>query len=642
MASPPIMSGGSFSAAKEAYELVQGQIDAMTERANAALEQANSVINTLTSFAPITPPPDPSPPRINPSDYVLKPSDAAAPAVPADLVSGIDDMPPIELQSGAELITDLNGIDSDLGQIGEFDPSVTITLPSPPSPIDTGDVPAAPTLRDVSLPTAPSPSLPALDSLEEISIPSFTFPTLPTFDALAPEFDGELPSISALAQWSEPRYETELIADVLVTVRKMLNGETGLPAPIEEAIYARARAREDLTARQNVQQAFDTWAGRGFVLPPGMLVEQVNAAQDEAALRTNAVSREVAIEVTRIAIENLRQAVAQGIAAEQTLYNFFANAVQRSFEMARARLDAEVALCNAQVGLFNARSTAYQVAAQVFEARLRAALAEIDVYKAQIDGARAISDFNESKVRIYVAKVDALKASVEVYRAQMEGAKVESEFNQSRIESYRASVDAYKAKIEARKVVFDAYEAQVRGESAKANIVQAQADAFASTVRAVEAKSNIRVAKVNARISALQASVGKFTAQTQYEREKVGAQAQVAQAKISAFSADVQRYAAELQANTSANEAQIRTLDVYLRTQLSQYEIAVKRYEALLTTIIEQAKIQADSIRAAGQMASQLAAGAMSAMQVGATVRGGGDINYNESYSTQVQYDTEF
>jgi hypothetical protein len=484
--------------------------------------------------------------------------------------------------------------------------------------------------------------LPALDALAEITIPDFTFPTLPEFEAQAPEFDEDAPSISAIAQWSEPAYQTEIIGDVLVTVRKMLAGQTGLPAPIEDAIYARARSREFDTARIATDQAFDAWAGRGFEMPPGMLVEQVNVAHEQASLRSNSASRELSIEVARINIENLRTAVAQGISAEQVLFNISNNAAQRSFEMARARLDAEVGLFNAKVGLFNARQEGYSVSAQVYRNLLDAKLSELQVYRAQIEGAQALSSLNESKARIYASKIDAIRVLVDRYRVEMDGARTKSEIDRSRIEAYRADVEAYKEGIQARKVEFDAYEAQVRAEAAKVGIVEAQANAFAATVRAAESRSNVAVAKVRARIDGVQASVAKFGALVGYERERISAQAQIAASKVNAYTADVQRYSAEIGANTAANEAQIRALDALTRTNISQYEIAVQRYNTTLQALVEQARLQAESIRAAGAAAAQLAAGAMSAISVTANIRGGGNATLNESFGTDVNYSTEF
>lgn len=642
MATPPIFSLDT-SAVSDAQNVVKTQIDEMSARADAALATANAAISALSNYTPITPPPDPPAPTFDPSQYQITPPTAQAPAIPDGLGIDIPNLPDIPLRDAAELVADLDTIDQDLEDIGSFEPSIdAIAVPEAPNPIDAGDAPDRPELAPVVIPQSPDLPMPVLEGLADIEIPSFTFPVLPTFDAEAPVFDAAPPSVSALAQWSEPAYATEIMPDVLTTVRRMLNGETGLPQAIEQALYERARSREDLTARQNVQQAFDSWAGRGFEMPPGMLVEQVNAAQEAAALRTNAASRDIAVEVARVAIENLRQAVAQGIAAEQTLYNIFNNAVQRTFEMARARVDAEVALFNAQVSLFNAKQTAYQVAAQVYEAQLRAALAELEVYKAQIEGAQALAGLNESKVRVYNAKVDGLRAQVEKYRTEMQGAEVQSQVVRSQIEAYRADVEAYKERIGARKVEFDAYEARVRGEAAKAGIVQAQAEAFAATVRGIEAKGNVKIAKVRARVDALQASVGEFTARVQYEREKVGAQAQVASTKINAFSADVQRYSAELNANTAANEAQIRSTDVVLRTTLAQYEINVRRYDALLQNLIQQAQIQSEAIKAAGQMASQLAAGAFAAMHVQASISGSASAGISQSFGTDVNYNTEF
>lgn len=643
MASPPISVGGGVNSAREAGEIVRSQINEMSQRAETALATAQTVISGLASYSAPPVPEGPAAENIDTSSYVVPAPTSPRPMVPSGLVENIDT--PADLQIGdiASLLGDLGDLDSELGDVGQFEPAFdSIAIPNAPAPIDTSGAPNAPAISDVAIPDAPSFQLPVLDALDAITVPTFTFPTLPTFDGVPPEFDGELPTVSALANWEEPEYAPEILPDVLVTVRRMLDGQTGLPPQIEQALYERTRDRENLTARASTQEAFDTWAGRGFDMPPGMLVEQVNAAQEQAQLRINAADREIAIEVARIAVENVRQAVAQGIAAEQVLANIFNNAVQRSFEMARLRLESEIRLYDMQVSLFNAKQTAYQVAAQVFEARLRAELASLEVYKAQIEGAKAIADLNEAKVRIYAAKVDGLKAAVDIYRTQMEGARVQSELNQSRIGVYRASVEAYAAGIQARKSEFDAYEAQVRGEAAKVGIIQAQADAFAATVRAIEGKANVKVAKVNATVNALQARVQEFSAKAGYEREKVSAQAQVANAKVGAFSADVQRFAAELQASTSANEAQIRSTDVMLRTKLAQYEISVKRYDTAMQQLIQQAAIQMDAIKAAGQMASQLAAGAMSAMHVQASVSGSGSQSYSENRSDNVTYSTEF
>jgi len=642
MASPPnIFIDTSF--VSNAKDVVEEQIDQMSARAEAALSTANSAISALSNFSPLTPPPEPIAPAIDPTQYKVVPATAAPPSIPQGLGLDIDDLPDIPFEDGADLVSDLDSIDDDLAGIGEFDPAIAnLAIPNPPAPIDAGTPPTRPALRDVVIPTAPGIQMPVMEALADITIPTFSFSPIPDFDSPAPVFDKQTPSVSALANWSEPQYDTEILSDVLVTVRRMLNGETGLPQPIEQALYDRARAREDVTAQGAVQQAFDTWAGRGFEMPPGMLIEHVNAAQEAAALRSNAASRDIAVEVARIAVENIRQAVAQGIAAEQVLFNIFNNAMQRAFEMAKTRIDAEIALFNAEVNLFNAQQNGRQIEAQVYEARLRRQLAELEAFKAEIDGALALGNLNESKVRAFAEKVNALRLSIEMYRGQMEAAKIESDTNRNLIEGHRADIEGYKEFVAAKKIPFDAYETQMRGEQAKASIIESQANAFAATIRGAETKGNIKIAKVQARLQGLDASVRKFQSLVGYEREKISSQAQIASTKINGLSADVQRYAAELQAGTSANEAQIRATDVMLRTTMAQYEVAVRRFDTLLQNLLQQSQIQSDAIKAAGQMASQLAAGAMAAMHVQASISGSASSGVTQSYGTDVNYNTDF
>ena len=51
---------------------------------------------------------------------------------------------------------------------------------------------------------------------------------------------------------------------------------------------------EDTLALKATQEAFETYAAKGFFMPPGMLVKQVNAIQEDNRLKTSSMSREIA------------------------------------------------------------------------------------------------------------------------------------------------------------------------------------------------------------------------------------------------------------------------------------------------------------------------------------------------------------
>ena len=637
--SVPFSLGLSTTYVDRAFSKVESELARMNQRADQSLSVANQIIGQLQSTeVQSNSIPPPRPPDIRADDYAVDLPDFEEPDA-----SGVT--PDIgELGNVPFIVPSVNAVVSDiLDGIAAFEPSaVTITVPEPPSPIDISGAPTSPDLPEVELPDAPAFELPALDAMVPIDIPAFDFPDLPTFDAEPPEFDAERPTVSELAQFNETPYQVEVMPDVVAKIRDMLAGRTGLPEPIERALYERAVDRENMTAQQNIQQAFDAWAGRGFEMPPGMLVEQVNAAREQAALRTNTVNREIAVEVARIAIENVRIAVAQGIAAEQAMFEFWNATVQRAFDMARLRVESEMRMFDAEVALYNAEQSAYRVAAEVYRARIEGALAEVQVYRARIDGELAKGQLNESIVRAYAAKIDGVRAAVEIYRTSMQGAEIRSSVNRNRIDQYRAEVEAYRQQIEARKVEFDAYESQGRGEVAKANIVQAQADAFASTIRGAEAKGNLAIQNARLKLEAINSATQRFTATVGYEREAVSAKAQIASARLAAFDGRLRLETAKVQATQQNSEARVRALDSLTRTKLSEYEIAVRQYDTTIQQLIQKGQIVIQAITSAGQMASQLAAGAMSAINVSAAMRGGSDANIGNNASHTANWTSEF
>jgi len=604
------------------YELVRGQIDTMSSRADSSLASARDSINDLKNIELPTESPLPSAPDLSLAGIDFAVVDAPQPVNFGD----VDDFraPSVESVDISSLTTDT---------IPTFTPSIgSITLPPAPGPIDTSGKPTRPELTDIIVPDAPILPLPELGNLAEITIPEFVFPELPTFDGQAPTKDFTAPN--TLLQWAEPVYESLNLDAIRARVGQLLQGGTGIPAVIEQALFDRARAREDIAALKAKQEAFDTFAARGFSMPPGMLVAQTNAIIEDNQLKTNAINRDILSQAAQWEIENLRFAVQQGIAVESVLIQSFQQMAQRAFEAARYRVEAEISLYNANVGLFNAEQNAYSIAASVYKTRLDGSLAELEVFKAQIEGERVKGQVNEQIVRAFQARTDALRSQVEVYKVTMDGVQAQSELNRNQIEAYKADISAYAEGLQAQKTEFESFEALVRAESAKSQIIDAEARAFAATVQAYESNANIKVRNLSAKIEAMQASTARFSARAQAERDRVAAQASAVQAKAQAYSADIGRYSAELNASTSRAELGSRIIDSRLRNNLAFYEVNIREYDQKQQRAITTAQLQSEAIKSAGQMAAQLAAGAMSAMHVSASMSGSAGVSSSESFST--------
>ena len=598
----------------------------MNGRADDAITTSNAVVDALA--------------------LVTTDPEAAAPTV---------DLPDITIQDPVLTVQAIrtNALDSSLGPpasvsysdlwgaLGLTEPNVTfpdfspttgaMSMPSTPSAIDTSGLPSSPTLNDVVIPDAPDLTLPTMGDLIAISIPDFTFPTLPTFTDTAPAFTDSDPS--TIPNFSEPSYSSALLNDTRDRIIAMLAGGTGIPTAVQNALFDKARDREIVTARMAEEDAFDTYAGRNFSMPPGMLVAQVNAAQEKSRMAQNELERQILITASDLEQKNLQFSVAQGIALETLLQGQFNNVAQRSFEAAKERLSADIALFNAHVSVFNARTSAYQTAAQVFKIKIDAALSELEVFKAQIQGEIAKGELNKSTVAVFQARVDAVKAVAELFKVKMEGAQVESDVNKTIIEGYKASIEAYAARIGADKTRFEAYGEQVKAEATKATALEAEARAYAATIEGASAKNNAKIEYIKARLSAVSASVEKFRAGLEDERIHVQQQLEEIQAQATSLQADTGRFTAETNANTEAQRTSLLVTEARLRNNLAFFETSMHEYDARMSRLLQQVTLKVEGLKAAGQIASTLASGAMAAIHVSAGISGSGSQSGTNNYS---------
>lgn len=619
--------------------IVIDQIDKMSDRATSSLDLAQSVMNELSGIT--LDPESAAPPDVQ--FPTIPGSNIARPDKPSVMALGnVDPFDAPVFTEFQSLYDQLDAVVAGLTPPGDFEPSVDgIVIPAPPSPIDTSGLPVRPELTDPTIPDAPEFTIPTLDTLLALNLPTFVMPTFPVFEDMAVEFDGAEPN--PVLTWVEPQYQSTMLNELTARIRACLAGGTGMTPEIEAALFDQARAREDTTALKRTQEATATWAGKGFMMPPGMLVEQVNAVQQENQLNANDRARDVLAKSAEWEQQNLREAVQQGIALETQLINQFENTAKRAFDAQRIRIESEIALYQAHVSLYNARQAARQVLVAVFQARMQEVTARLDAYKAQVDAELAKAQVNESIVRAYSARIEALKSIVSIFQARIEAAKVQSDMEANRVQMYKTDVEAYSASIDADKKRFDAYEAQVRGEAAKATIIESEARAFAATVEAQTSNGNVKIAAIRGKIDAITAAVGKFTAETGAERDKIGAQATAIQAKAQAFSADAQRYTAELGANTEETRLAITVAESRLRNQLAYYETRVREYDQSMNRLIERGRVIVSALAAAGNMAAQLSSGAMSAMHVQASLSGSGNAStgWSNSYSYSENHNFE-
>ena len=521
--------------------------------------------------------------------------------------------------------------------IRDFDPVFDgLTIPDAPAPRPEPRFPDAPVFDAIVLPNKPNTGArPTMPDLVELVIPSFTFSPLPPFNATAPEFAGS--SVSAVLQWSETPYTTVILEEEMAVLRRMWAGGTGLPPAVEQAMWERAASREDVLASRDISAAATEFSGRGFTLPPGMLVNRIDAIRTESQLKKQSLGRDVLIKVADTHIENLRFACQQAIASENVLIGLWSQMAQRGFDAAKAQVDSELALLNAQVAIFNARQSAYKTSAEVYKIQLEQRALELEKFKAEIEAEIAKGQLNEQRLKMFLGLYEALKVDAELYKTEMEGAQLESTLQRNEVDKFKASVQAVAETIQADKLRYDAYESRVKGETAKAQLLESQARAYSAYVSGKVARSEIDVKNQQAKIQVQDLQLRAFLGNLERDKVKMQAESAAIQATAEAHRVNTQRYTAEMGAKTALAELDLKALDLEVRNMIALYDVEIRKHTNAMEQLIRSASLQADGLKAIGQMHSTLAAGSMAGISLGASigadaklgVSGGSNFNYN-------------
>ena len=614
----------AYSSVQSVDEVVSRRIADATQASQSLQSQATQTISALRGVDfnfNNEPPPEPPNVDLNIDANIELPE--ISPTSFGSITSNMPDRPALEGVPGVD------GLD-----IPDFQSSIdSLNIPAPPAWTAPGAAPERPITGDVVLPDAPLLVMPQLPSLNEIEIPAFEGVMLPEFSVGVPEFEGT--ALPGILQWTEPEYRPEILDEVMAKIRDLWSGGSGIPEAVEQAMIERALDREDTIAKREIDAVSEEYSLRGFTMPTGMQAARTDQMRQELALKKISQNRELTIKFAEWQIENIRFGVQQAVAAENVFVNLFMNMAERTFQAARFQIESQLQIYNAQVALYNARMNGYQIQAQVFDTRVRAELSKIEIFKAEIEAEIARGQVNEQKVRTYTAQVQALQTEVEIYKARMQGASVQSDVIRNQIEAYRADVSAYGERINADKIRFDAYEAQVRGESAKAGIIDAEARAYAALVQGKSSMADIDVKRAELIIQKNRSMVEAYIADLDAEKARIQSQVGVIQSGAQAYIADTQRFAAQAQAETAKAQVEVTAKEAELRTNVAYYQARVQAYLGNMEQLIRQAGVIVDALKAAGQLSSTLAAGAMAGVHVGATLSGTGGVSASGTFSEQ-------
>lgn len=472
--------------------------------------------------------------------------------------------------------------------------------------------PGAPVLADVVVPTAPDIELPPVPTLQALQLPDAPSIQIPTFDGVRPSFNIAAPQGDF--SFTPEQYVSALLDKARGTVSGMLDGGTGLPLSVVQALRDRADGEADKQQAQAEQEAFEDYASRGFQVPAGVLNRRLAEVRQAAQNRKSTLNRDIFVQEQQVAIENLRFAVTQGIALESTLIQAHSEEMRLALSAATFARDTAVSLFNARVTLANTEMQAYQIDASVWRSQIEGELATLEVYKAQLQAAQVRGELNVQQVQIYSERIRAVSVQADLYRTEMQGAQAQAAVNESVAAAYRAQIEGYSEAVKAYGVQWDAYRSQLASNETRARIYEIVEGAYATRVKAwsdrTSAKLSAQTGDIQAadlRLRAWRGKVDTVLAQYGAERDRVAALVSIAGSKVDL-------YRASAQVESAASDANARQLSASIAQEGARVDTELKNADAQIRQMEADAQLLLAARREVASVSAQLAASSMSAV----------------------------
>lgn len=532
--------------------------------------------------------------------------------------------------------------------VPDFEPSVDGSIDVSGAPTLDASAPnisfsARPVTGQVSVPSAvpepdfpdrpvePDYAVPGVPSLRSLTLPTVPTLDIPVFSSVAPEYDIEDPETEFA--WTDPAYQTTFVAALTEKLTSMLDGNLGLSAEIEAAIWGQARDRDAVVAFASEREAFEDFAARGFTMPSGSLAARVDAVRQAKHNAAGETSRTIAIESAKLRIEGVKFAVVQCSALEQLLWQIHNASVQRQYEAAKAALDFRIAVFNALIQAFQAKQQAYATEAQVFRDRIQGELARLEVYRTELEGQKLIGELNLQDVEVYKAQLSSINVLADIYRTSVTAYSAQMEGEAKKIDVFRAQLEAAKVQLEAEGLEVDAWSKGMQGEAIKANVYESQVRAFSaemqgfSTVKGLQLEG-LKVANdsLGVQYQAYQSKLSHQGQMASQALQRIQQQVSVADMRIRKYGAELDFAKAEIGTDLEARKLDLQIFSTEVEKEIKQVEYSLQRAKFLADIVLEAQK-------AIAQVRSQIAAQAMGAVRASMNADAKANIGASGSYT---------
>lgn len=499
-----------------------------------------------------------------------------------------------------------------------------INLPPLPGDLDAVAPTDPPTLTDdYNFPDAPTYTLPTVPTFEELNIPTAPDFTIPVFELDTPTIPADLVVPGLTFSFEEQPYNSALMTALQSELLdRIQNGGTGLSPDIEQAIWDRARNREDQNSIRSENQINVEQASKGFYRPSGAHLAALDQLAQETQNKNADLSREIAIKQAELEQQNIQFALQTSLALEQSWLQYYNQVQERAFEVEKYTQQVAIELYQAQIQQFNVQLEVYKAYAQAFESRVRGELAKAEIFKTEVDAQKLIGDLNLQKVELYTAQLKGIETAVEVYKSEVTAIRTKIEADGLQIQNFKALVDSYSAQVNAKAAEYQMYANAVEGEMAKIDIYDKQVRAFVSRVDAYSKRSDVEVSLIESDIKVQGLKLQEYLARLDSVVKNVQTQAAVSSAELDAFRGEAIAYESVVKAESVRLDGESKVYDLEIQRARYQADVELKNATINIENAKNSLSLILEALKQGANVGSSLAAASLSAMNIGAQISG--------------------
>ena len=505
------------------------------------------------------------------------------------------------------------------------------TMPTKPTASYIEEPGEAPSITSIELPSIPDITLPDTPTLFNVIIPDAPDVTIPAFTA---EYVDESISVPDGFSWEESPYNSDIWNNMLTDVQDgLMNGGTGLGADVEAQLWERATERQRLENDRAYREAEGYFAARGHKLPPGAMAGRMLEIGTEILQANKDLNIDIAVKQAELAKEHTQFIRSYALDMERVLRAFHESRVNRSLEAAKLIVSSGIDIYNTLVEKQRLLLDKYKTEASVFESKIRAALASVEIFKARVDGAKVTAEVNNEIISLYNAQIAAVETGVKLYATQMEGVKIASEIQQVKLDIFKTEIQAYAERVSAEKTKYEVYATEVNGKQTEAQIYSEQVKAYLAEIQGKEVISNVNISTLDAALRKNNLLIEQYKAELFGYTATIDAVSKKTDALVEGFKAEVAGYSAENEATSTMYSAKIKEIDANISRASLILQKGVSIIDATTQGYLGISTLQSKGLEGISNIGAQMTSAALNAVNASASVGTTRTGSYNQSYN---------